>query len=471
MWPQSDGRSSAARRAQLQAPRKKRAYEQAAKSSSAELVEQPSVLQLSPPVPSDQPLFEALFAPDALFDATQYILALSSQLPTVTEESPVALTTRPEARQRSVRLTWWRPHGPTAIVPGLKRVTIKVRLDAPPERASASFGTLLGSPLYPTDELFDERGLPAPTLRAHLLDIFAQHFECQFPALSPDVLAEAGERGNAFLLNCVAAMAARFSHNPAVARPDLKPHEYGQPFQVRAESLLASSLAVPTRETVGALVLLAHLGLSNASESHMWMYTGMAVRMALDLGLHLDTVAETEAEARLDRLAFWPVLLLDYSLSVGTGRRTTLDLGDITQRVPSAEDTPSPFPYAARQMSALGPIINLLNTGGSRDALQCATTVAVDIYRQLPPDMVWNAANFQRHQAACNAGIFLQLHLWMHAIIANDFLCEESAAPDVWRNSVRTIGDILVLSDVIDPLAYAASRTSTRRSTSPAAAI
>lgn len=29
-------------------------------------------------------------------------------------------------------------------------------------------------------------------------------------------------------------------------------------------------------------------------------------------------------------------------------------------------------------------------------------------------------------------------------------------APDVWRNSVRTIGDILVLSDVIDPEGYLA---------------
>jgi hypothetical protein len=335
-------------------------------------------------------------------------------------------------------------------------VTIKVRLDAAEERASASPNVLLGPPLDPAEGLFDERGLPAPTLLAHLLDIFAQHFECQFPALSPDVLAESREHGNAFLLNCVAAMAARFSRNPAVVRPELKPHEYGQPFQVRAESLLASSLAVPTRETVSALVLLAHLGLSNASESHMWMYTGMAVRMAVDLGLHLDTVAETEAEARLDRLAFWPVLVLDYSLSFGTGRRTTLDPDDITQRVPSPDDMSSPFPHAARQMLALGPIINLLNTGGSRDALQRSTAAAVDIYRRLPPEMVWNAANLQRHQGDHNAGIFLQLHLWLHAMVANDYLCEGGAAPDVWRNSVRTIGDILVLSDVIDPLAYAA---------------
>lgn len=63
-------------------------------------------------------------------------------------------------------------------------------------------------------------------------------------------------------------------------------------------------LSVPSRDTVLALILLAHLGLGTGklmqvsqtwlptdfggdSESDEWMMTGMAVRMAIDLGLHL----------------------------------------------------------------------------------------------------------------------------------------------------------------------------------------
>lgn len=46
----------------------------------------------------------------------------------------------------------------------------------------------------------------------------------------------------------------------------------------------------------------------------------------------------------------------------------------------------------------------------------------------------------------------------MHTILASEFLTgahvRDGAPASLWRNSVRTIGDILVLSDIIDPHAY-----------------
>jgi hypothetical protein len=51
--------------------------------------------------------------------------------------------------------------------------------------------------------------------------------------------------------------------------------------------MLGSMLAVPCCETVIGLVLLAHIALGNDAESEEWMFAGMAVRMAIDLGLHL----------------------------------------------------------------------------------------------------------------------------------------------------------------------------------------
>ena len=98
----------------------------------------------------------------------------------------------------------------------------------------------------------------------------------------------------------------RFSLHPAIALPNLEPSEYGSPFGARAKAMLGSMLAVPSRETVMGLLLLALVAAGDGafdyfhdfgdrflfdelldSESEVWMMTGMAVRMSLDLGLHI----------------------------------------------------------------------------------------------------------------------------------------------------------------------------------------
>jgi hypothetical protein len=88
-------------------------------------------------------------------------------------------------------------------------------------------------------------------------------------------------------------------------------------------------------------------------------------------------------------------------------------------------------------------------------------------------------SSLQRHNAANQSPIFLQLHLWMHLILASAFLTSNdllrrskygisngsrsgAATPNtatvnsLWRNSARTIGDILVLSDIINSHSYLA---------------
>jgi len=86
--------------------------------------------------------------------------------------------------------------------------------------------------------------------------------------------------------------------------------------------------------------------------------------------------------------------------------------------------------------------------------------------------------SLQSHNRANRSPIYLQLHLWMHLILASAFLTGQdllrrskpfsngtksgAATPNsatvssVWRNSARTIGDILVLSDIINSHSYLA---------------
>ena len=238
----------------------------------------------------------AIFAPPpdslaAAIDPAHFIWAVSSQLPSVEDATPVddasssgQVTVGPDPSlppmgpsrpkkspgkdpaAKIVKITWWRPHGQTAIAPGLKKITLKVRVDTP--RDSWRIGTphvAYTSPAELPEEIIGPEGLPSSTIMRHLLDVFMSHFGSQFPFLDRHRLEDEldTKTGSVFLFNCIAAIAARFSTHPAIALPDLQPHEYGAAFTNRAKDLLGSMLSVPSRETVTALVLLAHIGFAN----------------------------------------------------------------------------------------------------------------------------------------------------------------------------------------------------------------
>ncbi|WVF67007.1 hypothetical protein IAT40_001750 [Kwoniella sp. CBS 6097] len=460
--------------------------------------------------PSADTIFNTVPSPDWLsaFDPAQVVMALSSRLPLVEESSvheEVAPTTTARAghlepsipttvtgEDKVVKLTWWRPHGQTAIVPGLQRIILKVRVQAPGTVSQAS--TPVSPGVKMVDDIIGPDRMPHPAIMKHLVHVFMEHFGCQFPFFDKQALeASIDDRsGSTFLLVCIAAVAARFSSHPLIALKHLKPFEYGDNFYKVAKELLGSMLSVPSRETVIGLVLLGHMGLAIDSEAEEWMFTGMAVRMAIDLGLHLDPPEDARisaSERRLNRLVFWSVVLLDFALAFGTGRQPTLRVEEITQPLPTSEDVGTasiinPFPFAARQMLAYGQLITVLNSGRQRleeaeTAVILARSRAIQVYNTLPQDLHWNVTNLQRYTSAGQAQMYLHIHLWMHTIIASGYLTDTDylrrgaprttihsgsnsghvtpnavAASNLWRNSARTIGDVLVLSDILNPNAY-----------------
>lgn len=180
---------------------------------------------------------------------------------------------------------------------------------------------------------------------------------------------------------------------------------------------------------------------------------------------------------------------------------------------PHVEGSPrSPFIYAAKMMKSYGHLINMLNIGDPTEGgnmeggINQARAQAMAAFNELPEDMQWNVGkwvplpyslhsgihlihdhSFQSQNRANQGSIFLHLHLWMHTILASRYLTDHSygrreprkptatngngvgngmtsgqATPqtmtvnNMWRNSARTIGDILVLSDIINPFTYVA---------------
>jgi hypothetical protein len=143
------------------------------------------------------------------------------------------------------------------------------------------------------------------------------------------------------------------------------------------------------------------------------MFAGMAVRLAIDLGIDREVEEEgiSAEDCRLNRLVFWSVVLLDFALAFGTGRQPTFRVAEITQTLPTDEDLPvapgtarHPFPFACQMMLSYGRLIELLNSrnahdieSNEREAQKCKIK-AIKAYSQLPPDMRWDV---QKH---VNAG-------------------------------------------------------------------
>jgi hypothetical protein len=154
------------------------------------------------------------------------------------------------------------------------------------------------------------------------------------------------------------------------------------------------------------------------SVTGQWMTTGMATRMAVDLGLHrvsrLGDPADRQRDpdstdpeiSRLNRLCFWSVLVTDYAVSLGVGRATSLRPESITQLHPTEEDirlvtasVPAAFPHAAKMMGLFGVLINLLNSDDPtpadipswQDQVAKQRVSIMEAYRSLPPYMQWSS--------------------------------------------------------------------------------
>ncbi|ORY26761.1 fungal-specific transcription factor domain-domain-containing protein [Naematelia encephala] len=394
---------------------------------------------------------------------------------------------REDERDSLVATAWCtRPHGPSAIRPGYEQSTLRIRLSP--------------SPLIAASPIPDEA-----VLMGHLVDIFMDQFGCQFPVLnrnrSRDLLQQCSQAHSSFLLYAIAAVSARFSSDPRIALPGLRPYQYGDVFKTRAMPLVGMMMAIPSYETVLAFLFLALSGLGGGSSTETWMLIGLAVRMCQDMGLHLQPNGYShkfDSVLRAERLTFWSVVITDYALCLMEGRTTSIPAHTITQDLPSEDDcshtsetkTSSeelprhPFPFVAQTMLTVGPLIDSLNSGGDdnlgfdgrrEQALSdVCSRVAAD-YDELHIDVTWNAANLQLHYKAGRGPIYLFLHIFSHAIQCLrqnvglqeefvDFAMSGKGAQEVsaglrsnrWLHSPRFIGDMLVLANLIDLKIYLA---------------
>jgi hypothetical protein len=292
---------------------------------------------------------------------------------------------------------------------------------------------------------------------------------------------------DAILVDAVCALAARFSNNPLITgktdglnkddrpeKPKMPPSEYGSAFAQRAKSAIPDTFACPSVAVVQAALLLAYDEFGSSRDSGLWMYLGIAIRMAQDLGMQTleglkfegrggptpksvkatsarskgipnlkspialkdepmpSSEAEEQRAVERERIdTFWCVFFLDRVISSGTGRPVTLKDGDIELSFPSLDDVdpatggPLPFPALIRIIHLYGRVTDILNSirevsHVTPDVIKRLGTMEnqlTEIYQGLSPKLHFNAVNFQHHVKAGHGTNFILLHVWFHTLI------------------------------------------------------
>ncbi|KAJ5279016.1 fungal-specific transcription factor domain-containing protein [Penicillium angulare] len=116
-------------------------------------------------------------------------------------------------------------------------------------------------------------------------------------------------------------------------------------FADRAKALLDIELDSPSVATIQAMVVLSGHDIGCKRDSRGWLYSGMAMRLAFDLGLHIDMsshVADgsfSPAAAALRRMVFWGAYNLDHHWGFLLGRPSRISVEDVTVEMPGHDPT------------------------------------------------------------------------------------------------------------------------------------
>ncbi|KAG0144126.1 hypothetical protein CROQUDRAFT_47765 [Cronartium quercuum f. sp. fusiforme G11] len=130
-----------------------------------------------------------------------------------------------------------------------------------------------------------------------------------------------------FLLLVMFSLAARYSHISSGPPVDGEYWDAGDVYLAKAKKLLDYTYANGKLTTCQALVLFAYREIGIGAMAESWQYTGMAIRMAQDMGLFRDVdkwympVKQfTKEEKQTRKRVWWACVVLDKYVSTYIGR-------------------------------------------------------------------------------------------------------------------------------------------------------
>ncbi|EEP82198.1 conserved hypothetical protein [Uncinocarpus reesii 1704] len=399
---------------------------------------------------------------------------------------------------RRTHVPYFRYFGPTAIVPGFKQMVVRVRetKKGNPSTSTDSASSTRSPNVSKTEprssihtastsssiQFYDpEDPLPNSEIVTHLCEVFFIHLSCTFPFLQRDLFLRdlAEKQLEPVIVDAVCALAARFSLHPLLTTGSASETNYphrGDVFAQRAMCAVVDALSCPTVSGVQACLMLAYEQFGSNHDSGLWMYLGISIRMAQDLGLQkleglkynygrLGLAPKSVGSGQAGRLdegqasngtnnnaqisgdptnldlehakerervdTFWSLFLVDRIISSGTGRPVTLRDDDVEISFPLQSESslpngwPAPFPALIRIIHLYGRVTDLLNaikeinhvTPETLKQLAGMESDLTGIYQRLSPKLHFNAINFQSYVKVGEGTNFILLHSWFHALI------------------------------------------------------
>ncbi|KAF3484036.1 uncharacterized protein GIQ15_03360 [Arthroderma uncinatum] len=178
-------------------------------------------------------------------------------------------------------------------------------------------------------------GVPVE-LAVHLLDLHWSRQHHSFlltyrPAVMRDLIQN-GPYCSEFLMNAIFACSCKYSQRIEVRDNPVDPETAGGRFFARCDQILAdqSLLNSSSIATLVGLLLLGSTYNALGQTSKGWLYTGYALRMVYDLGLHLDYKATTAnaEDIEIRRRVFWGAFICDKLQSLYLGRPMAIHIRD-----------------------------------------------------------------------------------------------------------------------------------------------
>ncbi|OIW27671.1 hypothetical protein CONLIGDRAFT_580002 [Coniochaeta ligniaria NRRL 30616] len=444
----------------------------------------------------------------------------------------------------SHRVPYFRYFGPTAIVPGFKQMVVNVSVRDRRRSRGGSFSAVSPSsflaqhgadyavPLHTEtileslDELpsYDPNDpSPVDPLIIDLVRTFFLRLGCNYPFLREErclrMLKE--KQLEPMLVDSICALAVRFSELSVATRErddNTERSQCGHVFAQRAKAATVDTFPCPSVGAVQACLLMAYEGFGENQDSTLWMYLGLAIRMAVDLGLQKMVGVKYQGETdpwytrtwsrnagdsdvneskqnsdgdmpspeeqhdieqeRID--TFWAVFVLDRVISSGTGRPVTFRDDDFELALPEptvdpVSGWPAPFPHFIRIIHLYGRVSDVLNKISSADdltedkmsKLAQMESDLTQIYQNQDPRLNFSAQNFQEYVKAGQGTTFILLHFWFHALIIvlhqptlvmpfGSFSRAQLLpnSHELSMSSAKTISDILAFAELIDPKSF-----------------